>query len=371
MSSSRLSSFVTFGILLGSAALVSADQQQIAPGTGSQNAVVINTGANGLCESTAADGDLQIAEVGAGSPNRNEIRCGGNAVANTGASGDDVQLVAVGAACKNSNTVIIDTGENGIPESTPSTDDVYAAGIALGVPPANAPCVIAGADGVAQTGAVTGDDNQVLLAGGAEANSDVVLCGPNLEANTTANNVTGTGDDVQVVAVGNPCAEGDVVVDSGADGIANSQAEGPDLRIAAVKPIRVTIGHDQPSGSRLVKLKISNVEFGASAPATREFRLATTPGSCPNGVVTQVDADATTDGLQATAFVAKGGTIGASLVAKVQLQNITTPSTKNPYRCTFDVTVVAVDTDPDADDGDNVENNTTTVDIEAIDTNDY
>lgn len=347
-----------------------ADQQQIAPGTGSQDAVVVNTGPDGICNTTAAAGDLQLAAVGSGSPNRNEIRCGGNKTADTIAGGDDVQLVAFGGSCKNTNTVIIDTGENGIPESIPLSDDSYAAGMVLGVPPSNAPCVITGADGVAQTLAVTGDDNQVLLAGAAEANSDVILCGPNGIADTNANNVA-AGDDVQVVAQGGSCNDGDVVVDSGADGIATTQAEGPDLRIAAAKPIRVTIAHDQPSGSRLVKLKITNVEYGANAPASRSYHLATTPGSCPNGVVTQVDADSSTDGLQATATIAKGSTKSASLVAKVQLQTITTPNSKNPYRCTFDVSVVADDTDPDVDDAENIENNTTTVDIEAVDTNDY
>lgn len=368
MTSSRFL-LVSLSLVIAASA-ARADQQQIAPGTGSQNAVVVNTGSDGICNTTAAAGDLQLAAVGSGSPNRNEIRCGGDKTADTIAGGDDVQLVAFGGACKNSNTVIIDTGENGIPESTPLDDDSYASGMALGVAPSNAPCVITGADGVAQTAAVTGDDNQVLLSGQAEANSDVILCGPNGVADTTANNVA-TGDDVQVVAPGGSCNDGDVVVDSGADGIAATQAEGPDLRIAAAKPIRVTIPHDQPSGSRLVKLKITNVEFGANAPATRTYHLATTPGSCPNGVVTQVDADSNTDGLQAFATIAKGSTKSASLVAKVQLQNVTTPSTKNPYRCTFDVSVVADDTDPDVDDADNVENNTTTVDIEAIDTNDY
>jgi len=357
-------------LVLAPLASARADQQQIAPGTGKQNSVVIDTGANGLCETTAAAGDLQIATVGSGSPNRNEIRCGVNKIADTAATGDDVQLVAVGGACKNANTLIVDTGENGVPETVPGGDDVYSAGIVLGVPPSNAPCVIAGADGVAQTPAVVGDDTQLLLAGAAEINSAVVLCGPNLLADTAANNVE-AGDDIQVVPVGNACAENDVVVDSGADGIATTQAEGPDLRIAAAKPIRVTVPSRAAFGSKLVKLKISNVEFGATAPASRTFTITTTPGSCPNGVVTQVDADPSTPGLQATATVDKGDTVSASLVAKVQLQTITTPSRKNAWRCAFDVTVVAVDSAPDADDGANTEGNTTTVDIEAFDVNDY
>ena len=55
---------------------------------------------------------------------------------------------------------------------------------------------------------------------------------PNLVADTTANNA-GVGDDVQLVPVGAACTANQVVVDSGADGIATTRAEGADLRISA------------------------------------------------------------------------------------------------------------------------------------------
>src|SRR5438552_119229 len=76
-----------------------------------------------------------------------------------------------------------------------------------------------------------GSDDVLVLTpvGSAAPNSAVIQCGPNLVADTTANNVT-PGDDVQVIPVGNACASAnDVVVDSGADGIATTRAEGPDL----------------------------------------------------------------------------------------------------------------------------------------------
>src|SRR5262245_51206694 len=95
-----------------------ADQQQIAPGTGLQNAVVVNTGANGVCETTAATGDIQSATVGQGAPFQKEIRCGADKIADTFAAGDDVQLVAPGAACKNVNVGVVDTGPNGIADTT-------------------------------------------------------------------------------------------------------------------------------------------------------------------------------------------------------------------------------------------------------------
>jgi hypothetical protein len=61
----------------------------------------------------------------------------------------------------------------------------------------------------------------------------------------------------------------------------------------------------------------------------------------------------------------------ASLVAKVKLENVTTVASNNPFRCTFDVSVTALDTDPAVDDGANPEGNETTVDLEVSDRNDY
>ncbi|HXC49616.1 MAG TPA: hypothetical protein VN634_01910 [Candidatus Limnocylindrales bacterium] len=356
------------GSIVASVVTAQGDEQQIAPGTGQQNSVVIDTGADGICNTTAADGDLQFAAVGSGSPNRTEIRCGTNQVVETLAIGDDVQLIALGAACKNTTTAIIDTGDDGIADTTAAGDDTQT--IVVGVSPANQACVMTGADGVAQTTAPLGDDSQVLAAGGAAPNTAVVLCGPNLVVDTSANNA-GAGDDVQVTAVGMPCAATDVVVNSGADGIATTRAEGPDLRIAAARPARITISPGDFAGSRRLTFKITNTEFGAGAPPSRSYRITTTSGSCGGGVVSQVDADTRTDGLQATAAVDLGGYMSASLVATMKLQNVTTVDSHNPYRCSFDVSVVALDTDPAVDDGANSEGNTTTVDLEVSDRNDY
>jgi len=345
-----------------------ADQQQIAPGTGQQNSIVIDTGPDGICNSPAADGDIQLAALGSGSPNRTEIRCGANKLVETIATGDDVQLIAFGAACKNANNAVVDTGEDGIANTAAAGDDTQV--ITVGVAPANTPCVIAGADGVAQTGFPLGDDVQQLVAGAAAPNTSVVLCGPNLVADTTANNVA-AGDDVQVIPVGNACTSNQVVVDSGTDGIATTRAEGPDLRISAAKPVKINISGGRANASKLVKFKITNTEFGATAPIARAYKITTTAGSCGGGVVTQVDADAVTPGLQATATVPLNGSMRASLVAKVKLENVTTVASNNPFRCTFDVSVTALDTAPDVDDGANPEGNETTVDLEVSDRNDY
>jgi hypothetical protein len=347
-----------------------ADEQQIAPGTGLQTSVVVNTGPDGICNTPAAPGDVQAADVGMGTRNRTEIRCGANKIVDSPAAGDDVQLVAVGAACKNANTAIVDTGANGIADTPLAGDDTYAPGMVLGLAPSNTPCVIAGGDGVAQTAAPLGDDNQVLAAGQAQANQDVVLCGPNLIADTTANNVNPLGDDVQAIAVGAACTPNQAVVDSGPNGIADTRAEGPDLTLSVVRPVKIVIPSGQSRATKTIKVTVSNVEFGAGAPASRTFKLTSTSGSCPGGTVTELDADAVTPGLQATASVALNGHLKASLKATAHVEDVTSFSTRIPFRCTFNVSVVALDTAPDEDDGANPENNTTTVDLEITDKND-
>lgn len=346
-----------------------ADEQVIAPGTGLQSSIVVDTGANGLCETSAANGDIQSAPVGGATPNRTEVRCGANKLVESTAGGDDVQLVAVGATCQNANRAVVDTGPNGIPETVLGGDDTYPGGIVFGVAPANTPCVIAGADGVAQTAAPAGDDAQLLTAGTAAPNTDVVLCGPNLVADTTANNFA-AGDDVQLVPVGNACTANQAVVDSGADGIAGTRAEGPDLLMKIAKSTKINIGSGDATGEKTIKLEVSNAEFGASAPATRPYKLTISGNSCGGGTVTQLDADSAAPGLQATANVPLGGKLKASVVATVKLENVISVSTKIPFRCTFDVNAVALDTDPDVDDAENPENNTTTVDLEVSDRND-
>src|SRR6185503_7695554 len=313
---------IAIGTLLAlglTAASARADQQVIAPGTGQQNSVVIDTGPDGICDTLAAPDDTQLATVGSGSPNRTEIRCGANKLVDSVAAGDDVQLIAFGGACKNVNNPVVDTGANGIADTAAAGDDTQV--IAVGVAPANAPCVIAGADGVAQTPAPANDDVQQLAAGTAAPNTDVVLCGPNLVADTTANNTGSGGDDVQLVLVGNACTASQAVVDSGADGIATTRAEGPDLRISAIKPVKITLSGGRANATKLIKFNVNNTEFGPTAPIARTYKITTTAGSCGGGVVTQVDADGETPGLQATATVAIGDRMKASLVAKVVLQN--------------------------------------------------
>ena len=356
-------------VLLALSSSVLADQQEIAPGSGLQSAVVVNTGADGICDTTAAFGDIQAATVGQGAPFQKEIRCGADKLADTVAVGDDVQLVAVGGACKNANVSVVDTGPNGIADTTADVNDVQL--IAVGTAPANRACVITGANGVADTAAASGDDALLITpVGTAQANSAAILCGPNSIADTTANNVNPAGDDIQLVPVTGPCSPGATVVDSGANGIVDTRAEGSELVLRTAKNLRLVIGSGKANASKLVKLRVINSEFGPFAPASRPYRLSVAAGNCPGGVVTQVDADTSLAGLQATGNVPLGSKLNASLVVTVKLQDVTTVSKSIPFRCALDITAIALDTDPDPDDAANPENNESRVQIDVSDNND-
>lgn len=356
------------GMVAGGPAL--ADRQQLAPGTGTQGAVVIDTGADGICDTTAAKLDIQATPVGAGAPFANAVRCGPDQTVDSTAGGDDTQVIALGASCQNPNSTAVDTGANGIVETVLVDDDTYVAGLTLGGAPPNTPCVITGANGVADTSPPAGDDEVQLFVGQAEPNTVVIRCGPNLVAESAANNVD-AGDDVQAIAVGAPCVnQNDVVVDSGADGVAATRAEGVDLRLDTVKPVVLKIKKDKPEATKTVKLSVRNVEFGDAAPETREFRIDATRGNCPRDTIVSVDADGKAGGAQATGMVGRKGRAKATVTVRALLQDVTTADSKNPERCTFNVDVVAIDTDPELDDGANTRGNRAVVQMDVVDKND-
>src|SRR5438094_50106 len=320
-------------LLLASAA--DADRQVIAPGTGLQSAVEVDSGANGICQTKARGDDLQATAVGQGTPFQDEIRCGPDRIANTAAAGDDVQIIPLGNAAPNT------------------------------------PCVLTGANGLADTpDPAGGDDVRILLVGHAEPNTPVIRCGPNHVAETTANNVHAGGDDVQRVGVGASCpGSGTVVVDSGANGIAETRAQGAELvlRLANPRPLIIPIRR-HGTASRTVKLAVFNEEF--AGPPSRAYTLSVTDGSCPDGTVSQVDADARARGLQTTANVPAGRHVKGSFVVTLRLETVTSVSRKIPFRCTVDVEADAVDTAPAPDDAANPANNSASVEIDAVDLND-
>jgi hypothetical protein len=366
----------TFGIVVCSAAAAGvmtarADIQSIAPGTASQGSVVVDSGADGICDTTATPDDIQIVLPGTAAPFQTEIKCGADTTSNTMALGDDTQLVAVGQPCQNPNTAVVDTGPDGIADTMAAAGDTQVIPFGMGAP--NATCIIAGPDGVANTTAAA-TDTQVLPVGTAEPNTAVVRCGGNKIADTAANNVIVGGDDVQLVAAGGGCANRNtVVVDSGANGIAETRAVGSELVLQVAKPVKLKIAKGRATVTKTVKLAVSNLEFGLPPPASRLYALVVTDGSCPNGTVGSVDADADTAGLQTSASIVNGGRLKGSFVVTMHLEDVTSVSSKIPFRCAVDVEADVID-DPNlmnaADDATNTDNNATPVDLEVTDSND-
>src|SRR5437879_12517254 len=66
---------------------VHADRQVIAPGTGPQDTVVVDSGANGICETRAHRDDLPVIPVGQGMPFGDESRCGPDRIGRPPAGG--------------------------------------------------------------------------------------------------------------------------------------------------------------------------------------------------------------------------------------------------------------------------------------------
>src|SRR6185503_10196497 len=88
--------------------------------------------------------------------------------------------------------------------------------------------------------------------------------------------------------------------DSGANGIADTRAEGSDLllRLKGTTPIRLTIKKKKGTVSKTVKVSMANVEFGSTAPQARTALLVVRDNNCPRGTVSGVDANASVAGLQ-------------------------------------------------------------------------
>jgi hypothetical protein len=125
------------------------------------NQSYINTGANGKLESFIAVGDANVSPAiafGNGLANSACIIAAATAgTAHTTAAGDDVQKVAV-AAATTASQLIVDSGANGICETTVVAPDVQALAVGNGQP--NVAAIMAGADFVLQT--FNGGDDKVV-----------------------------------------------------------------------------------------------------------------------------------------------------------------------------------------------------------------
>jgi hypothetical protein len=353
--------------VLAAASPAHADRQSVAPGTGRQASIVADAGPNGICETPARPDDLQEIPVGQGAPHEDAVRCGPNQVAESFAGGDDVQRIAPGDNCGGPNAIVVDTGPDGVTASTAGGDDVQL--LLPGTGLENAGCMIAGADGLASTpDPLVGDDRRQIPFGTAEPNTAVIRCGLNQVAETFANNVR-AGDDVQRVGVGNPCENPQgIVVDSGANGIAETRAQGAELVLALARPLAVTIGPKKPVGTRRFRVAVQNLEYGSTAPSARTYRLVARDGSCPDGTVTEVDADSRARGVQETAIVPLRRRVKGSVVVTLRLQDITSVARNIPFRCSIEVEAEATDVAPD--DASNPANNRADVPIEVVDRTD-
>lgn len=174
-------------------------------------ALIVNSGPNGICETTADPNDVQALPVGQGTPNTSCVGAGVNGMLETAPSGDDVatampvainsgpdgicnSMAVTGDDVRNIDTNTINSGANGICTTTAAVGDVQTVPVGSGDP--NGACVTAGQDGILNTSAATGDD--VL-----DVPNKQVKAGPNWICDTTA-----AAGDVQAVPVGLPKPNG-------------------------------------------------------------------------------------------------------------------------------------------------------------------
>src|SRR5437773_10953 len=108
-------------VLLALASAAHADRQVIAPGTGLQSAVEVDTGPDGIANSTAAGDDVQDIPVGNAAPNTPCVLTGANGLADTPdpAGADDVRILLAGHA--ELNTPVIRCGPTMSPRRRPTT----------------------------------------------------------------------------------------------------------------------------------------------------------------------------------------------------------------------------------------------------------
>jgi hypothetical protein len=191
---------------------------------------------------------------------------------------------------------------------------------------------------------------------------------------TRANNVNAAGDDVQLVQPGESCPNANTpVVDSGANGIADTRAEGSDFVLRLLQrgtPLKLTIRPKKGSVSKVVKVAMENVEFGTTAPQARTALLVVRDGSCPRGTVSGVDADIRQGGLQQRVDIPIRRQAKGSFVVGFALEDVTSVDKKIPFRCAVTAEVQSLDTAPIGDDATNPATNEAQLEIEVVDQGD-
>jgi hypothetical protein len=360
-------------VVISTVPVARADRQRIAPGTALQSEVVVDTGLNGICETAAGGDDLQAAAVGLGTPGEDEIRCGLDQVVGTIAAGDDTQLIPFNGECQNPSTIVVDTGPDGIANTTPGGDD--ASDVPVGKAPANTACVLTGSNGIADTAdPLAGDDVRLVPVGTALPNAVVVRCGPNHVAETHANNFNPAGDDIQLMQPGAECQFTITpVVDAGANGVADTRAEGSDFLLRVLQhstPVELTLKKKKGVLSKLVKVAMANIEYGATAPQARTAFLVVRDNDCPRGTVSAVDANSKLDGLQPSVDIPIGKQVKGSFLVTFGLEDVTSVDKKVPFRCDVTVQVQTLGTGSAGDDAANPASTEGRVTFEVLDQGD-
>jgi hypothetical protein len=93
----------------------------------------ISTGPNGIAESTALLTDAQVIQLGNGAPNTACVTASANHVVATAPAGDDNPVIAVGENA-NAGQVVIDSGGNGICETTAGASELQTVPLTQGTP---------------------------------------------------------------------------------------------------------------------------------------------------------------------------------------------------------------------------------------------
>jgi hypothetical protein len=201
----------------------------------------------------------------------------------------------------------------------------------------------------------------------------VIRCGPNRVAETRANNVNPAGDDVQLLQPGAFCSQtNSPVVDSGANGIADTRAEGSDfvMSVKQSKPLQLTLKKKKSTVSKVIKVSMGNVEFGPTAPQARTAQLVARDNDCPRGTVSAVDANSGIGGIQPFVDIPIGKQVKGSFTVTFGLEDVTSVDKKNPFRCDVRVEAQSLDTAPVGDDAVNPASAEARVTIEVVDQGD-
>ncbi len=187
--------------------VINDDIQLLPVGQGSRNSACVESGADGICETTADTNDDQEVPVGQGFPNSPCVRAGADAVLDTAVPvNDDVIELAF---------LRITTGPDGICDTTADPSDDQTIPVGQGAPDAR--CIDSAADGICETTADPGD-GQALPVGEGQPDAACVGSGSNSTLQTAP-----SGDDTERTSI-----FGIPFIGAGPDGVCDTMTAGSD-----------------------------------------------------------------------------------------------------------------------------------------------